>query len=67
MDFLLLNAAATSKLKTAGVDVAFNARDKPSDHAPAWITIGDAWPSFHAVRNGDRTNARRQCLPGALE
>jgi exodeoxyribonuclease-3 len=41
MDFLLLNAAATRRLKAAGVDSAFRGRDKPSDHAPTWVDLID--------------------------
>jgi exodeoxyribonuclease-3 len=43
MDFLLLNEALRSRLEDAGVDTATRGRDKPSDHAPAWITL--KWPS----------------------
>ena len=41
MDFLLLNAALAPKLAAAGVDAACRGREKPSDHAPAWITLID--------------------------
>ena len=40
IDHLLLNAAAAARLQAAGVDKAVRAREKPSDHAPAWITLG---------------------------
>jgi exodeoxyribonuclease III len=39
IDHLLLNAPAASRLKQAGVDKAVRGRDKPSDHAPAWVVI----------------------------
>jgi exodeoxyribonuclease-3 len=39
IDHLLLNANAASRLKDAGVDKAVRGRDKPSDHAPAWIVL----------------------------
>ena len=41
IDHLLLNGAAASRLDTAGVDRFVRARDKPSDHAPAWVTLRD--------------------------
>ena len=39
MDFLLVSPALASRLKDAGVDSAFRGRERPSDHAPAWITL----------------------------
>jgi exodeoxyribonuclease III len=39
MDFLLLNEALRARLRRAGVDGEHRGRDKPSDHAPAWIEI----------------------------
>jgi exodeoxyribonuclease-3 len=39
IDHLMLNAAAAARLKEAGVDKAVRAREKPSDHAPAWIVL----------------------------
>ncbi|MGZ5265457.1 MAG: exodeoxyribonuclease III [Caldimonas sp.] len=39
IDHLLLNAPAASRLVEAGVDKAVRARDKPSDHAPAWVVL----------------------------
>jgi exodeoxyribonuclease-3 len=41
MDFLLLNAKATSRLTAAGVDTAYRGREKPSDHAPTWVDLAD--------------------------
>jgi exodeoxyribonuclease-3 len=40
IDHLLLNAAAARRLMQAGVDRAVRAREKPSDHAPAWVVLG---------------------------
>jgi exodeoxyribonuclease-3 len=42
MDFLLLSAETTSRLIAAGVDAACRGREKPSDHAPAWVNLTDA-------------------------
>ncbi len=39
IDHLMLNAAASARLKEAGVDRAVRAREKPSDHAPAWVVL----------------------------
>lgn len=39
IDHLLLNAAAARRLKDAGVDREMRGREKPSDHAPTWITL----------------------------
>jgi exodeoxyribonuclease-3 len=41
MDFLLLASSLTSRLKDAKVDTEFRAREKPSDHAPTWITLSE--------------------------
>jgi exodeoxyribonuclease III len=39
MDFLLLNRALAPRLEATGVDREHRGREKPSDHAPVWITI----------------------------
>jgi exodeoxyribonuclease-3 len=39
IDHLLLNAAAAARLAEAGVDKSVRAREKPSDHAPAWVVL----------------------------
>jgi len=39
IDHLLLNAAAKKKLQEAGVDREVRGREKPSDHAPAWVEL----------------------------
>lgn len=39
IDHLLLNAPAAKRLKEAGVDREIRGGEKPSDHAPAWITL----------------------------
>ncbi|MDP3253506.1 MAG: endonuclease/exonuclease/phosphatase family protein [Hydrogenophaga sp.] len=39
IDHLLLNAAAAARLKDAGIDREERGGEKPSDHAPAWITL----------------------------
>jgi exodeoxyribonuclease III len=40
MDFLLLSPALAHRLTTAEVDAQHRGREKPSDHAPVWITLG---------------------------
>jgi exodeoxyribonuclease-3 len=39
IDHLLLNPVAAKRLKAAGVDTSVRAREKASDHAPAWIVL----------------------------
>jgi exodeoxyribonuclease-3 len=39
LDFLLVNDAVKARLKKFGVDAEYRGREKPSDHAPAWIEI----------------------------
>jgi len=39
LDFLLVNPQMQSLVTDAGVDALYRGRDKPSDHAPTWITI----------------------------
>ena len=41
IDHLLLNPAAAKRLRDAGVDREVRGRDKPSDHAPAWVVLAD--------------------------
>lgn len=42
IDHLLLNAALAPRLQAAGVDRWVRGREKPSDHAPAWIELREA-------------------------
>ena len=39
MDFVLLSPDLKPRLREAGVDAAHRGREKPSDHAPAWVTL----------------------------
>jgi exodeoxyribonuclease-3 len=41
IDHLLLSPSLASRLRAGGVDRDVRARDKPSDHAPAWIELAD--------------------------
>ena len=43
IDHLLLNAEATARLREGGVDRWVRDQEKPSDHAPTWVTL-DAAP-----------------------
>ncbi len=43
IDHLLLNAEATARLRAAGVDRWVRDLEKPSDHAPTWVSL-DALP-----------------------
>jgi exodeoxyribonuclease-3 len=40
IDHLLLNGPAAARLAGAGIDREVRGREKPSDHAPAWVTLG---------------------------
>ena len=39
LDFMLVNAPLQSRVAAVGVDVEQRAREKPSDHAPMWISV----------------------------
>jgi exodeoxyribonuclease-3 len=39
MDFLLLSESLRPRLRGTGVDAEYRGRDKPSDHAPAWVEL----------------------------
>ena len=39
MDFLLISPALVPKLTAAGVDKEYRGRERPSDHAPTWVTL----------------------------
>lgn len=41
IDHLLLSPQAADRLDDVGIDKACRAGDKPSDHVPVWITLGD--------------------------
>jgi exodeoxyribonuclease-3 len=40
IDHILLSAALASRCKAAGIDRAPRKRERPSDHAPVWATLG---------------------------
>jgi len=40
MDFVLLSPSLLPRLRAAGVDAEHRGREKPSDHAPTWVTLG---------------------------
>jgi exodeoxyribonuclease III len=41
MDFLLLTPSLVPRLRMAEVDAEHRGREKPSDHAPVWISLAD--------------------------
>ena len=41
IDHLLLSPSVAKRLTAAGVDRDVRGRDKPSDHAPVWVTLAD--------------------------
>jgi exodeoxyribonuclease III len=44
MDFLMLSPSLAPALRATQVDAQHRVREKPSDHAPVWIELGDAAP-----------------------
>ena len=42
MDLFLLSPALRRRLASCGVDAGQRGREKPSDHAPAWVELGSA-------------------------
>jgi exodeoxyribonuclease-3 len=56
MDFLLVNPPLASRLTAANVDTEYRGREKPSDHAPAWIMVRE--PSA-STRGKAVTSAKR--------
>jgi exodeoxyribonuclease-3 len=54
IDHLLLNAEAAARLLGAGVDRWVRDLEKPSDHAPTWITLAE--PPAKGVRSTARTS-----------
>jgi exodeoxyribonuclease-3 len=41
MDFLLLSPDLLPRLEAAGVNTEYRGRERPSDHAPTWVTLAD--------------------------
>jgi DNA polymerase-1 len=58
LDHLLLSREAAALLKGAGVDREVRALENASDHAPAWITLGEAQPP-KSLRSGKPAPAKR--------
>jgi exodeoxyribonuclease-3 len=56
LDHLLLNRKAALRLKNAGVDRDVRGLDGASDHAPAWIVLGNA----SASRNNSEPRSAKQ-------
>ncbi|HEX6570666.1 MAG TPA: exodeoxyribonuclease III [Steroidobacteraceae bacterium] len=52
IDHLLLNAQAAARLLTAGVDRWVRDQEKPSDHAPTWVTLDTAAPAKTTRKRG---------------
>jgi exodeoxyribonuclease III len=52
IDHLLLSPSLAKRLTKAGVDREVRGREKPSDHAPAWIELSD-----RSSRRGTRRRA----------
>ena len=57
IDHLLLGPSIVDRLAAAGVDRQVRGWEKASDHAPAWIELGDA--------GGSRVQRRRRSMTGS--
>jgi exodeoxyribonuclease-3 len=57
IDHLLLSPSIVDRLAAAGVDRQVRGWEKASDHAPAWIELGDA--------GGSRVQRRRRSMTGS--
>ena len=57
IDHLLLSPSIVDRLAAAGVDRQVRGWEKASDHAPAWIEVGDA--------GGSRVQRRRRSMTGS--
>jgi exodeoxyribonuclease III len=51
IDHLLLSPSLAKRLTAAGVDREVRGREKASDHAPAWIELGDGRPARRVERS----------------
>ena len=67
IDHLLLNAALAPRLLDAGVDRWVRDLEKPSDHAPTWVTLADvpAKAARRSVTKADKPAAGRRKAPRA--
>ena len=63
IDHLLLSGETAKRLEAAGVDRDVRGEDGASDHAPAWIVLGDD-PQTPGCRAPDRN---RRAKPGSAE
>jgi exodeoxyribonuclease-3 len=65
IDHLLLNAEAAARLTAAGVDRWVRDLEKPSDHAPTWVTLGAAPATASRKRSaGKARKAALETAPG---
>ena len=62
IDHLLLNAQAAVRLLGAGVDRWVRDQEKPSDHAPTWVTLDAAAPAKTTRKRG--ATPARTATPG---
>ncbi|MBL6854324.1 MAG: exodeoxyribonuclease III [Alphaproteobacteria bacterium] len=59
IDHFLLSPAVAKRLKAAGVDKAPRAMGKTSDHAPAWIELGEAKAAAPSTVKAAKKAAKR--------
>lgn len=53
MDFLMVSPELIGRVTADGIDAAHRGRERPSDHAPAWIELSDARSAPPASRAAD--------------
>jgi exodeoxyribonuclease-3 len=66
LDHLLLNPKAAKRLAKSGVDREVRGEDNASDHAPAWIVLGDAPAARGKPARSAARPAPRKGAPAAL-
>ena len=62
LDHLLLNPKAAKRLAKSGVDREVRGEENASDHAPAWIVLGDTPRTREARSNRSEARAKKSAL-----
>lgn len=64
IDHLLLNNALAPRLLAAGVDRWVRSREKPSDHAPAWVELREGVARAAGPKKRKTSSAKRKTTRG---